>query len=76
MTRGNFLKSLFALAAAPNVIGELGVCQTSVLKPIGVGLINKSIISDLQLLTPHYYKQYLEKYGSENYTFFLENILS
>lgn len=76
MTRGNFLKSLFALAAAPSVIGELGVCQASVLKPIGAGLINKGLISGLQLLPPHYYKQYVEKYGSEDYTFLLENISS
>jgi hypothetical protein len=32
---------------------------------------NRQLISDLQLLTPQYYKQYVEKYGNEDFTWWL-----
>lgn len=72
MNRGSFLKSLVTLIAAPKVIAEINfdkIAATNIATNVGVG---RSLISDLQLLTPQYYKQYIEKYGSESYTLWNE----
>ncbi len=36
-----------------------------------VGGVTRALVSDLQLLTPQYYKQYVEKYGNEDFTWWL-----
>lgn len=36
-----------------------------------VGGVNRALVSQLQLLTPQYYKQYVEKYGNEDFTWWL-----
>jgi len=52
-----------------------GIPTSNILQPgvIAVtGGVDRALISDLQLLTPQYYKKYVEKYGSEVYDFFFQ----
>ena len=52
-----------------------GIPTSNILQPgvISVsGGANWQLISDLQLLTPQYYKKYVEKYGSEVYDYFFQ----
>ena len=46
-------------------ISQPGVISTS-------NGINLNVISGLQLLTPQYWKRYVEKYGSEAYDYFFQ----
>lgn len=72
MNRGGFLKSLFTLAVAPKVILEISEkLATKNILTVGSG-ITRSLISNLQLLTPEYYKKYVEKYGQESYVLWNE----
>lgn len=50
-----------------------GIPTSNILKPGAVSLpnSNRQLIADLQLLTPQYYKQYVEKYGNEDFTWWL-----
>lgn len=50
-----------------------GIPTSNILQPGAVSLpnINRQLISDLQLLTPQYYKTYVEKYGNEDFTWWL-----
>ena len=50
-----------------------GIPTTNILQPgaISSQYVNRQLISDLQLLTPQYYKQYVEKYGNEDFTWWL-----
>lgn len=51
-----------------------GIPTGNILQPGAVsvtGGVNRALISDLQLLTPQYYKQYVEKYGNEDFTWWL-----
>lgn len=51
-----------------------GIATGNILQPGAVsvqGGVNRQLISDLQLLTPQYYKQYVEKYGNEDFTWWL-----
>lgn len=51
-----------------------GIPTSNILQPSAVSLAggaNRALISDLQLLTPQYYKQYVEKYGSEEFFMWL-----
>jgi len=51
-----------------------GIPTSNILQPGAVtvqGGVNRQLISDLQLLTPQYYKQYVEKYGNEDFTWWL-----
>lgn len=51
-----------------------GIPTSNILRPgqIAVsGGANRALISQLQLLTPQYYKQYVEKYGNEDFTWWL-----
>ena len=50
-----------------------GIPTSNILQPGAVSLssVNRQLISDLQLLTPQYYKQYVEKYGNEDFTWWL-----
>lgn len=50
-----------------------GIATGNILQPgaISAAQVNRQLISDLQLLTPQYYKQYTEKYGNEDFTWWL-----
>lgn len=51
-----------------------GIPTSNILQPGNISLsggINRQLVSDLQLLTPQYYKNYVEKYGSEDFTWWL-----
>ncbi len=51
-----------------------GTPTGNILQPGAVsvsGGVNRQLISDLQLLTPQYYKEYVEKYGNEDFTWWL-----
>lgn len=51
-----------------------GIPTSNILQPgqISVtGGANRALVSQLQLLKPAYYKTYVEKYGSEDYTFWV-----
>jgi hypothetical protein len=50
-----------------------GIPTSNNLQPgaIASQYVNRQLISDLQLLTPQYYKQYVEKYGNEDFTWWL-----
>jgi len=50
-----------------------GIPTSNILQPGAVSLpnANRQLIADLQLLTPQYYKQYVEKYGNEDFTWWL-----
>lgn len=52
-----------------------GIPTSNILQPgvIAVtGGVDRALISDLQLLTPQYYKKYVEKYGNEVYDYFFQ----
>ena len=82
MKRGSFLKSIFAIAIAPaiatKVIEDNPIPKKEILKTLPEISTQKidfkstgNLVSDLRLLTPHYYKQYVERYGDELFTDFL-----
>jgi hypothetical protein len=50
-----------------------GIPTSNILQPSAISsqYANRQLISDLQLLTPQYYKQYVEKYGNEDFTWWL-----
>jgi hypothetical protein len=52
-----------------------GIPTANILQPGSISLstgANQALISLLQLLTPQYYKEYVEKYGNEDFTFWLQ----
>ena len=52
----------------------LGIPTSNFLQPGNISIqggANRQLVSDLQLLTPQYYKSYVEKYGSEDFTWWL-----
>ena len=51
-----------------------GIPTSNILQPgqISVsGGVDRALVADLQLLTPQFYKQYVQKYGNENFTWWL-----
>lgn len=49
-----------------------GIPTSNILQPGAIaGQANLALVTDLQLLTPQYYKKYTEKYGDENFTWWL-----
>lgn len=51
-----------------------GIPTSNILQPGNISLsggATRGLVSDLQLLTPQYYKQYVEKYGNEDFTWWL-----
>ncbi len=50
-----------------------GIPTSNILQPGAISLQsqNRQLMVDLQLLTPQYYKQYTEKYGNEDFTWWL-----
>jgi len=65
MKRSLFLKSLFAIALSPKILAEIEFKKV----PAITG--SSELFKNLQLLTPSYYKSYVEKYGSEDFTWWL-----
>ena len=54
-----------------------GIPTSNILQPGAISLAsqNRQLMVDLQLLTPQYYKQYTEKYGNEDFTWWLACLL-
>lgn len=51
-----------------------GIATANILQPGNIavsGGANRALVSNLQLLTPQYYRQFVEKYGAENWTWWL-----
>lgn len=51
-----------------------GIPTSNILQPGNISLaggVNRQLVSDLQLLTPQFYKKYVEKYGNEDFTWWL-----
>ncbi len=51
-----------------------GIPTANILQPGNisiVGGVTRALVSDLQLLTPQFYKEYVEKYGNEDFTWWL-----
>jgi hypothetical protein len=51
-----------------------GIPTANILQPGNISLsggATRGLVSDLQLLTPQYYKTYVEKYGNEDFTWWL-----
>lgn len=51
-----------------------GIPTANILQPGNISLsggVTRALVSDLQLLTPQYYKTYVEKYGNEDFTWWL-----
>jgi len=63
MTRGSFFKSLAAAIIAPNIV--IGISQKLATK--NITSFNGSLINDLNLITPHFYRDMVRKYGQDNY---------
>jgi len=51
----------------------MSIPTSNILKPGSISLTsqNRQLMVDLQLLTPQYYKKYTEKYGNEDFTWWL-----
>lgn len=51
-----------------------GIPTSNILQPGNISLsggVTRGLVSDLQLLTPQFYKTYVEKYGNEDFTWWL-----
>lgn len=51
-----------------------GIPTSNILQPGNISIstgVPRSLVSDLQLLTPQFYKDYVEKYGNEDFTWWL-----
>lgn len=51
-----------------------GIPTSNILQPGNISIVGgvpRSLVSDLQLLTPQFYKTYVEKYGNEDFTWWL-----
>ena len=51
-----------------------GIPTSNILQPGNISIpggVTRALVSDLQLLTPQYYKNYVEKYGNEDFTWWL-----
>lgn len=70
MHRRFLIKCILGLAASPKILAELDF------KPPVVAntALTRSLVGDLQLLTPQFYKSYIDKYGSVDFTWWLNEI--
>ena len=51
-----------------------GIPTSNILQPGQISIsggVDRALVADLQLLTPQFYKQYVQKYGNENFTWWL-----
>lgn len=72
MKRRLFFKSLVTLAVAPSILSKIDFSPR--VSTVQNSKSTNNLVSELQLLTPKYYRQYLEKYGGENFTEFINVI--
>jgi hypothetical protein len=76
MDRKSFFRNLLGAAAsfavAPAIQKLLLSAPIVESAPKLVSLANGSLFRDLQLLTPHWYKSMVEKYGDESYSMLTE----
>lgn len=70
MNRRSLIKCILGLAATPKILAEVDFKLPIAAAP---GL-TKSLIEDLQLLTPQYYNSYTKKYGSHDFMWWLNEI--
>lgn len=70
MHRRSLIKCILGLAAAPKILAELDF-EPPVVANTG---LTRSLIGDLQLLTPQYYKSFIDKYGSVDYSWWLSEM--
>lgn len=52
-----------------------GIPTSNILQPGNISItggVDRALVSQLQLLKPHYYSKFVEKYGDENYTWWLQ----
>lgn len=68
MNRRSVIRCILGLAAAPKILAEVDF------KPLVIPTTGatKSLMADLQLLTPQFYKTMVEKYGDANFTTLME----
>lgn len=72
MERKSFFKSLIGLIIAPKVISEIDwEPKNDTLEPA-----DDELGTDLNLLIPQYYKQYMDRYGSDSYNKMIEMFAS
>lgn len=69
MDRKSFLRSIVLLAVAPKIIAEMDYKP-----PMKAPSLNGQIVKDLQLLTPAYYKSFVEKYGNDDFIETMQHI--
>lgn len=73
MKRGTFFKSLAALFVAPVILADINFDKPKEIENIpSVKMGCNSLVSQLQLLTPKYYEEYVAKYGNEDYSEWLK----
>lgn len=71
MKRSTFFKSLIAVIAAPKILSEIKWAKPKITKLVGP---SPTLYKDLQYIEPAYYKEYVEMYGSENFTWWLDEM--
>lgn len=55
-----------------------GIPTANILQPGNISIttgVNRALVSDLQLLTPQYSKEFFEKYGNEDFTWWLNAVV-
>ena len=62
MNRKIFFKSILGIIAAPSILSKIKWTKPKV---------NSTIISDLQMIKPNYYSDYVAKYGNKEFTWWL-----
>jgi hypothetical protein len=70
MKRGQFLRSLFIVVAAPKVLAEVNIA------PAKEAYKSSTLFSELNFVTPKYQAMLVEKYGNESYSMFLDMMSS
>lgn len=70
MNRRSLIKCILGLATAPKILAEINF-NPPVIANVD---LTKSLIGDLQLLTPQFYKSYIDKYGSHDFAWWLNEI--
>lgn len=66
MNRRSVIRCILGLAAAPKILAEIDF-KPPVIPTAGA---TKSLMADLQLLTPQFYKTYVEKYSDTNFKWY------
>ena len=69
MKRSTFFKSLIAVIAAPKILSEIKWAKPKITK---LTVPTSTFYKDLQFVEPYYYKEYVDKYGGEDFTWWLD----